>query len=814
MAVDGVTANELLRGPLLEVLTRRATDAPHRVAVLARDRHWTFADLANLASVVAERVPRDPNSEHAVVAVEATTRSLLAISVVATASGGAAAPLAMDLPDDQRAALLARLRPVAILRGDDLLADGATSTRPPSTPDLDAPAIILSTSGSTAAPKLVPNTHRNLLASARFAALGQGLGPRDRCLALGSMAHVLGLRTVTDALWCGAAVVIPDELTVETIAWHLVEHRPTCVVAPPPLLHVLASAVERLDPETRAAVIADLRFVRSGAAALRPAFAERLRATLQVPVLHGYGMTEVGKIACASLNGDDPAGSVGRPLGVELRIDQGEIVVRGEVVAPGYYDAEHESASAFEDGWFRTGDLGRVDDDGYLYLLGRRDDTVSRGGVAISLVELEEALESHPIVSSALAAPVEHPSLGIDVVLAYTTTSGAADDLPPTAIRDFLMTRLPASHVPTRIVEVDSLPLASSGKPSRRALAELIEAGGLAVHHHPVGEPVMDATDDDVAARLGALWCQLLVLDGPIGLDDDFFALGADSLHLVELCTLVATAFGIEVVPGELIGRPSLGEMSALMRDGAGRTEVPIVVSLRAGRDDLLPVYIVPGGGGTLAGLHRFASNLGPDRRVAGFEAPADARDDGGRWTVNELARLYVDELLADVGDARYALSGVSLGCVVAHEMTRVLEERGRPPELLVMLDCAPHGANVRVDSRPPRRVVPKLRRMMHRQRPVPTGQALAYIQRGLEISEQARTSHHVGVVSTSVLLLTSRTVRHRTRSASLGWKPFVNGPLRSVSFPGQHLELIRHRAFKTGAVVEARLLELDAGRR
>ena len=291
------------------------------------------------------------------------------------------------------------------------------------------------------------------------------------------MAHVLGLRTVTDTLWCGGAVVIPDELTVEAIAWHLIEHRPTCVVAPPPLLHVLASAVEHLDPTERDPVLAGLRFVRSGAAALRPAFAERLRATLRVPVLHGYGMSEVGKIACASLDGNDPVGSVGRPLGVELRIDQGEIVVRGDVVAPGYFDGEHESASAFEDGWFRTGDLGRLDDDGYLYLLGRRDDTVSRGGVAISLVALEEALEAHPSVGAALAAPVEHPSLGFDVVLAYTTSS--SDELPSARAREFLLTRLAASHIPTRIVEVDALPLTGSGKPSRRLLTELVQTGAL-----------------------------------------------------------------------------------------------------------------------------------------------------------------------------------------------------------------------------------------------------------------------------------------------------------------------------------------------
>src|SRR5262249_39280616 len=160
-----------------------------------------------------------------------------------------------------------------------------------------------------------------------------------------------------------------------------------------PLLHTLAAAIETLTHDERDAVNGAMRYIRSGAAALRPGLIERLATHLDASILHGYGMSEVAKIACTPLDGDAPAGSVGRPLGVELRIDDvpgapdglGEIVVRGDVVAPGYFDQRHESASGFEDGWFRTGDLGRLDADGNLFLAGRRDDVVSRGGVLVSL---------------------------------------------------------------------------------------------------------------------------------------------------------------------------------------------------------------------------------------------------------------------------------------------------------------------------------------------------------------------------------------------------------------------------------------------
>ena len=811
---ERVITGEPVRVPLAEIIKSRAADEPDGLAIVASSRSWTNRDLVAVAGWVAGQVADSAGSAAApLVAVAAPTRSLLAVTVVASAAVSPTAPMPLDLPADRRDALLQRLRPATVIDAAEMPALDASIGTFDAWADFDSPAFILTTSGSTAEPKVVPNTHRNLWASARFASQAQELGPGDRCLALGSMAHVLGLRTVTDALWCGAHVIVPDELTVGELAELLRRHFPTCVIAPPPLLHTLAAAVESLTPDERDHVDRSLRYIRSGAAALRHGLVERLQANLGAAILHGYGMSEVAKIACTPLHGGAPAGSVGQPLGVELRIDAvpnapdsvGEIVVRGDVVAPGYFDQLHESASGFENGWFRTGDLGRLDANGNLFLTGRKDDVVSRGGVLISLDSLENVLEAHPGVRAAVAAGLDHPSLGVDVVLGFVRNDGAVD-VDVTALRDFLGAHFPASQVPTRIVEVDEIPLASSGKPSRAGFLDMVEASRP--HAARLSSKVPDPKLDGIELRLAAMWCDLLLLDTAVLPDDNLFALGADSLHLVELCTMVAAAFDIEVLPGELIGRPTLDDMAALIRESAGRTERATLVPLRAGGSDRVPLYVVPGAGGTLAAVHRFVFGLEAGRRVLGFEGLGLFSGEEELTSTRQLAERYVDELLADAGDGAYVLVGMSFGSVVAQEMTRLLELRGNPPDLLVMFDCPPPGVKFRPKLRS--RLVAKVLRTYRKAKP-PTQRVLARIHRQALISDEVRANHRAGPISTSTLLFTSRANRRRAGDPLLGWAPLINAPIATVRFPGVHLELIRERAAETGAALDVRLIELDA---
>jgi thioesterase domain-containing protein len=590
-------------------------------------------------------------------------------------------------------------------------------------------------------------------------------------------------------------------------------------VAPPPLLHTVLAAFESLPAADQARVASSIRYVRSGAAALRPALAARLRSNLGAAVLHGYGMTEVGKIACTPLDESAPPGSVGRPLGVELRLDPaalgaggdpsiGEIVVRGDVVAPGYFDDAHESASAFEGGWFRTGDLGRLDDEGHLYLLGRRDDVVSRGGVLVSLDALEAALETDPAVHMAVAVAVDHPNLGTDIVLAFARRAGATD-AAPAALREFLVDALGASHAPTRIVEVDDIPLTSSGKPSRTAIAAILDAnpGGLVDASPP------SARADEVEARLAAMWVELLLLDRSPAPQDDFFGLGADSLHLVELCALIARELDADLMPGELIGRSSLVDMAALVREGATRTDRPILVPLRAGDPGRVALYLVPGAGGTMASFQRFVAALEPGRPVYGFEALGTYDGEEPLQSVSAMAELYVRELAAHNDGAALGLGGFCFGGLVTQEMTRLLEEEQRPPALLVIFDSTPPSKRGRLRLR-----ISRLKRRLR-------SMAKAVLRRDAESragnreprvavlpARTARRQHRVQATSSRTLLLTSSAYQRKVGDSSLGWREHLLGPVEVVGFEGTHLEMLHERARETAGLVDDALASIEAG--
>lgn len=791
-----------------EMLASRAGTDPDRVAIVGDHRQWTYADLVALGAGVRQRV--EPGS---VIAVDAPTRELIAVGVLAAATVGAAAPLAVDLDAERRAALLARFRPSLVLDVADLVQ--ATLPSEPfdePAPGLDDPAIIVATSGSTAVPKLVPNTHRNLWASAAAAARGQRLGPDDRSLALGSVAHVLGLRALTDALWCGGCAVVPEAVTVDAVAAALFAHRPTCVIASPPLFHVVASALENLTSDERAEVNDSLRFLRSGAAALHPAVTTLLREFVDAPVLHGYGMSEAAKIACETLDWTAPSGSVGRAFGVELRLDDGEIVVRGDCVAPGYFDDAHQSGSAFEDGWFRTGDFGRVDDDGNVFLVGRKDEVVSRGGELISLSAIESAFADHPGVEAALAAPVDHPSLGTDVVLGYVPARG--EPAPSIGeLRSYLSLRLGTIHGPTRFMRLEALPLSASMKPSRAALADLVRKEAAAVSSTGVDLGPQADEVDSAEVRLASLWCDILMINVPLNSDHDFFALGADSLHLVEMCTAIGNEFGFEVMPSELIERPRLGDMAALVRRGPRTGPRPMLVRLRAGSAEHAKLFVVPGRGGTLAQAQRYVMQLHRGRAMYGFEAPGMYRGERPVNRIRDLARLYIDALTSRVRDGEpYVLLGLSFGSIVVQEMGAQLERAGRDLPLVVMFDCM--APNLQSEGKK-KRVSGLSRRRRDRAaaaEDVGEFDLRPRIHRAAIAFGHASRRHRPRTTSAPTVMFTTEAHRSRTSDPLLGWTPYLQGPVSRHDFPGVHRQLIRALAPESGSTLDRVLAEYDAG--
>jgi acyl-CoA synthetase (AMP-forming)/AMP-acid ligase II len=330
----------------------------------------------------------------------------------------------------------------------------------------DDVALVLHTSGTTSRPKRVPLRHQNLIASISNVVRAYELGPGDVSICVMPLFHVHGLvASALATLASGGTVVVPEKFNAMAF-WPLMQAtRPTWFTASPtPHSLMLSRLRENRPPGTER-----LRFVRSCSAALSPAQMTLMEERLGVPVLEAYGMTEAShQMASNPLPpGARVPGSVGRGTGVEIAIFDGEVCIRGANVIDGYENNPEANASSFEKGWFRTGDLGTLDSDGYLRLLGRIKELINRGGEKISPREVDEVLEAHPAVAEAVCFGVPHPTWGEEVEAAVVLSAPATEK----ELLAFCREHLADFKVPKRLHILESIPKGPTGKVQRRLLA-------------------------------------------------------------------------------------------------------------------------------------------------------------------------------------------------------------------------------------------------------------------------------------------------------------------------------------------------------
>lgn len=400
-------------------------------------------------------------------------------------------------------------------------------------------ALLLPTSGTTSAPKLVQYLQRNLAAAAGHGTRTLGLGIEDRCLCFLPLFHLAGLVTCVLSTWAsgGSLVPLPAFESGAFFGW-LETYHPTWFTAVPAIHQRIVET-----PPGAARLPGSLRMVRSNSAPLPTGLLTRLEQLFGLPVLESYGMTETFLIAS---NPQPPRarkpGSVGLPAGPEVGIlgtsgallpagATGEIVVRGPNVFPGYLDDREASDQAFHQGWFRTGDLGIFDADGYLFIQGRAKDLINRGGQKVAPREVEEALLGCPGVAEASVFPMAHPSLGEAVAAAVVPQAGQTG-LDPQGLRRLLAARLAPFKVPARIIIVAEIPTEATGKTRRRALAEhfkelLVALPASAAPQGPGGSAEAAHTEAILASHPDLRGCAVLPkVDG------------AGELHLVAYCEL------------------------------------------------------------------------------------------------------------------------------------------------------------------------------------------------------------------------------------------------------------------------------------
>ncbi|GJD47998.1 putative sulfoacetate--CoA ligase [Methylobacterium crusticola] len=348
--------------------------------------------------------------------------------------------------------------------------------------EADETALVLHTSGTTSRPKIVPLSQANVCASARNVRASLALAPEDRGLNIMPLFHIHGLIAgLLAPLSAGSAVCCtPGFNALKFFAW-MDEVRPTWITAVPTMHQAILGRAAR-NREVIARV--PLRFLRSSSSSMPPQVLRELEEVFGAPLIEAYGMTEAAHQMASNPLPPRPRrpGSVGLAAGPAIAVvdeagtplpagETGEIVIRGDNVMAGYEANPKANAEAFTpDGFFRTGDQGVLDPDGYLTITGRLKEIINRGGEKISPREVDEILMDHPAVAQCVTFALPHPKLGEDVAAAVVLRDGQASD--EAALRAFVAGRVAPFKVPSRVLLLEEIPKGATGKLQRIGLAQ------------------------------------------------------------------------------------------------------------------------------------------------------------------------------------------------------------------------------------------------------------------------------------------------------------------------------------------------------
>jgi acyl-CoA synthetase (AMP-forming)/AMP-acid ligase II/thioesterase domain-containing protein/acyl carrier protein len=557
-------------------------------------------------------------------------------------------------------------------------------------PDSGAPAFILQTSGTTAKPKLIPTAHRNMLASAARVQGWFDLRPQDRCLCVSPVFYAHGLHvTIFTPLLTGGSVAFPTEATKFDFTEWFGTLRPTWYSAGPTLHRlVFDQSQPRMDAKTGHT----LRFVLSGGAPMPRDLIDGLKHTLGVPALEHYGSSEGMQICSNQLSpGHIKIGTCGIPSPGTIMItgddgrllpagQQGEILVGGPSIVAGYLNAPAQTSAAFVDGWFRSGDIGSIDADGFLTLHGRKDDLVNRGGEKISPTEVDEALLRHPAVAEAAAFATPHARLGQDIAAAVVLRRGAA--VTVTDLRRFLQDQLAAFKVPGQILIRNELPKGKTGKVLRRQLATFSESADAAevtcIAPRPDGKTPIGL----LIAQLTEVWERILKVS-PLSIDDDFAEKGGDSLLAMDMLLEVERLTGKAVPTSILFEARTIRQLAEALFEQ--RIQPKSLITLNSD-GELKPLFLFHGDylGGTYSA--KLANLLGPEQPLFVIP-PHDIGEEPLMLPIETIAAERLPLVRSAQPKGPYRLSGYCLGGLVAFEVARLLKDAGEEVEIVGMID-------------------------------------------------------------------------------------------------------------------------------
>lgn len=727
--------DDAMRGSVTDRFFRMAELHGDRTAVSSPAGRWTYEELADLVRRSAAGVLRRLDAgERRPVAIMAEHDGPLVTAILSViAAGQIVVVVDPTVPLEQLDHVLLESGATLVLHdaAHAEMATAAVDRHPPleavALDELPAepvelpargphdPVMLAFTSGTSGSSKGGIITHGVILNVVRGATNALGVTSEDRMPMLFPTSLAVAAYPMFIPLLNGGTLATLDVRGVglAPVAPFLVEERITLAYMAPTVIRFLVDAVKGHE-------FPDLRMLALGGE-LVDAEVVRLARDLFAPELlaNGFGTTETGVISLYVIDPEEPfEGAVPSGYPVEevefFVLDDdgnpvepgasGEIAVASPYVFKGYWGHDELNRTVLSDdprgrdGWrlYRTGDIGRLDEHGALVVLGRLDTKVKVRGRFVVLGDVEASLHELEEVADAAVVPTTRDG-NVELCAVVVPTAGASVDAA--GLRAALLETHEAYRVPARWIVVDELPRLPNGKVDRRALpvdgataptaAATEDASGAAAEPAPAG-PAAEAADAELVRSLRDIWELLLPAD-VVGLDDDFMALGGDSLLAAQMLVAVEQRLGVTVPMGELVHARTLRELVQVV--GRLRAQEPTTTAacVQAGDESARPrLWFVHDLQGSAYRVRHLARHLGADQPVWSFESPLLAGEPNRFTSLDTFAANYLRDLVAAQPEGPYWLAGYSFGGICAYEMARQLRREGRDVEFVGVVDVGP----------------------------------------------------------------------------------------------------------------------------
>lgn len=560
-------------------------------------------------------------------------------------------------------------------------------------------AAVYLTSGTTDVSKVVPLTHANLMTAAQTHKEVYAVKHTDHTINVIPLFHIYGMTgSVLVAAAGGAAVYCMAKVNIAEFFTVLKNLRINWYAAEPAVQSAIAEYAKRMHTNADDYI---LSVIRSGGAALPMNTLKTLEEHFHAVVLPGYGMTETGGLG--STNSIEPyalrSNSSGLITGISLKIideenkevatgEIGQIIAKGPSVAAGYENKKDDSAF-MPNGWFATGDLAYLDDDGYLYIAGRMGDVINKGGDKVSPYEVERVLLTHPGIMEAVVYPTPHPTLG-ELPMAAVVLADDVDDVTEDSLKRFLQKKLADVKIPARIFFTRQIPKNDAGKIVRSSIYQYMQKHPAKFWEIKENKGTDQAEDDklrQIEKDLTTIWQDILKIDN-IGIDDNYFAIGGDSISIAYLFTQIEKKFAVQLPTESILTKGTIRDLALMIHQKVKTTEnLDFVVPQHIANNNKPPIFCLHALNGDAFTYRKLTEHMGKDYTLYSVVFKLRSPKIHHPAQLTQLAAVYIEEIRKVQSHGPYCLLGYSLGGALAFEVARQLKEQGQEIGLLALLD-------------------------------------------------------------------------------------------------------------------------------